>query len=110
MDEQFQRRLQYFDRWFNPGWGALFQFIQRERRGETFMAFVNSINSNLEDDAPRLIWADWLDEYGFEQWAAFFRNNRDSRFLLPWITNRMEYSWRKLSEIFNMIERKEQKE
>jgi uncharacterized protein (TIGR02996 family) len=36
-------------------------------------AFVRAIAANLEDDLPRLVYADWLDEHGEPERAAFIR-------------------------------------
>src|SRR5579884_3069679 len=36
-------------------------------------AFLDRIISNPEDDTPRLIYADWLDEHGFGERAEFIR-------------------------------------
>src|SRR5690348_826131 len=36
-------------------------------------AFLDRITSNPEDDTPRLIYADWLEEHGFGERAEFIR-------------------------------------
>lgn len=36
-------------------------------------AFIGAIRANPEDDAPRLVYADWLDEYGEPERAEFIR-------------------------------------
>ena len=36
-------------------------------------AFLQAIIANLEDDAPRLIYADWLEEHGESERAEFVR-------------------------------------
>jgi uncharacterized protein (TIGR02996 family) len=36
-------------------------------------AFLASILANPDDDTPRLVFADWLDEHGEEWWAGLIR-------------------------------------
>ena len=36
-------------------------------------AFLQDIRENSEDDAPRLVFADWLDDNGDPQRAEFIR-------------------------------------
>lgn len=36
-------------------------------------AFLDAIATNLEDDTSRLVFADWLEENGEEEWAGFIR-------------------------------------
>lgn len=42
--------------------------MNAERQG-----FLNAILARLEDDLPRLIFADWLGEHGDSEWAEFIR-------------------------------------
>ena len=35
--------------------------------------FIEAIEANPDDDAPVLIYADWLEENGFELWAKIVR-------------------------------------
>jgi uncharacterized protein (TIGR02996 family) len=37
-------------------------------------ALLAAVIADAEDDAPRLVYADWLDEHGDEARAAFIRN------------------------------------
>jgi uncharacterized protein (TIGR02996 family) len=46
-------------------------------------AFLADICEHPEDDAPRLIFADWLDEHGDEESAAFIRKGVQSRSWIP---------------------------
>ena len=39
----------------------------------THVAFVQAITENPEDDSPRLVYADWLDEHGQPERAEFIR-------------------------------------
>lgn len=43
------------------------------RREEEDRAFIQSIRESPEDDAPRLIYADWLEDHGDEPRAEFIR-------------------------------------
>jgi uncharacterized protein (TIGR02996 family) len=36
-------------------------------------AFLASIIENADDDAPRLVYADWLEEHGQGEWSEFIR-------------------------------------
>lgn len=36
-------------------------------------AFMQTISANPDDDAPRLVYADWLEENGYEMYAEFIR-------------------------------------
>jgi uncharacterized protein (TIGR02996 family) len=36
-------------------------------------AFLRDIIDNADDDAPRLVYADWLDEHGQPERAAYIR-------------------------------------
>ena len=36
-------------------------------------ALLAAINANPDDDTPRLVYADWLDENGQPEWAEFIR-------------------------------------
>jgi uncharacterized protein (TIGR02996 family) len=52
-------------------------------------AFLQAILENLDDDTPRLVYADWLDEHGDPERADFIRvqgllaRQRKGRKLLP---------------------------
>lgn len=37
-------------------------------------SFLKAIRANPDDDLPRLVFADWLDEHGDEKWAAVIRD------------------------------------
>src|SRR5262245_28522095 len=36
-------------------------------------ALLRAVIENPDDDAPRLVYADWLDEHGDAAWAEFIR-------------------------------------
>jgi uncharacterized protein (TIGR02996 family) len=36
-------------------------------------AFLDDIAARPDDDTPRLIYADWLDDHGDADWAEFIR-------------------------------------
>lgn len=36
-------------------------------------AFIRTICESPDDDAPRLVFADWLEEHGDQEWARFIR-------------------------------------
>ena len=46
--------------------------------------FLDDIASNLDDDAPRLIYADWLEEQGRERTGRFIRAQIDRARLDDW--------------------------
>jgi uncharacterized protein (TIGR02996 family) len=57
-------------------------------------AFMQTICENSDDDAPRLVYADWLEENGYELYAEFIRvqielartGQQDKRYLLRAVT------------------------
>lgn len=38
-------------------------------------SFIEAIRAAPEDDAPRLVYADWLDEHDDSRWATFIRSH-----------------------------------
>ena len=38
------------------------------------VAFIQAIVANPADDVVRLVYADWLEEYGNPSWARFIRH------------------------------------
>jgi uncharacterized protein (TIGR02996 family) len=42
-------------------------------RGSLAKAFLDDIVANIDDDTPRLVYADWLDEHGQPERAEFIR-------------------------------------
>jgi uncharacterized protein (TIGR02996 family) len=57
-------------------------------------AFMQTIRENPDDNAPRLVYADWLEENGYELYAEFIRvqielartGQQDKRYLLRAVT------------------------
>jgi uncharacterized protein (TIGR02996 family) len=53
-------------------------------------AFLRAICDNPDDDAVRLIFADWLDEHGEPGWAEFIRLQIEQARLPEWDHRRLE--------------------
>src|SRR5262245_29236403 len=53
-------------------------------------AFLEAIAAEPADDAPRLIFADWLDEHGEPERAAFIRLQCEAARLPAWEPRRRE--------------------
>jgi uncharacterized protein (TIGR02996 family) len=56
-------------------------------------AFLQAILAEPADDAPRLIFADWLEEHGDADRAAFIRAQCEAARLGPWERRRRELEW-----------------
>jgi uncharacterized protein (TIGR02996 family) len=64
---------------------------KRERMAE---AFLEAIIASPEDDAPRLVYADWLDEHGDAARAEFIRAQCRKALLKPWHRDYPILAWR----------------
>src|SRR4051794_24185031 len=57
---------------------------------DTRQALLNAIRDNPDDDAPRLIYADWLDENGQPERAKFIRLQIEESRLPEWDERRSD--------------------
>jgi uncharacterized protein (TIGR02996 family) len=57
-------------------------------------AFLEAIVANPEDDTPRLVYADWLDEHGDAARAEFIRVQCRKARLKPWHRDYPVLAWR----------------
>lgn len=73
------------------------QNAQAYARSEETIAFLRQIALRPDDDLPRLIYADWLDDHGNEQQASFIRMQvergklQDRLDCEPWLKNGAEW-------------------
>jgi uncharacterized protein (TIGR02996 family) len=63
-------------------------------------AFLQAIRDNPEDDAPRLIYADWLDEHGDAARAEFIRVQCERARLPRWHPRAQVLAWREKALLY----------
>src|SRR5687768_9512224 len=66
-------------------------------------AFLDAIFDHPDDDTPRLVYADWLQEHGQENYAQFIRLQCAAAREKPWsdAANRL---WEEIGRVWNRLD------
>jgi uncharacterized protein (TIGR02996 family) len=65
--------------------------------------FLDAIFDNPDDDLPRLVYADWLEEHGEGTYAEFIRL-QCAVARLPWNGPEATELWKRISPVWNRLE------